>query len=130
MVVEGDDEFGATERFIEPLAVARVEDPFGFGADVVDEAALSVSGHLDPAGFPRQIVDGVPPQTGDAGQACSKSRLPRPGDPVDQYPTSAVHNVRRHHHRVGDGRLRRTWSVRMTDVLEVSELPFPTTPSH
>jgi len=68
-VVEGDDELGSTERFVEPLAVRGVEDPFGSLADVVDDAALLLRGHLDPAGLPGQVVDGMPSQAGDAGQA-------------------------------------------------------------
>ena len=66
------------QRFVEPLAISGVEDPFRFLADAVDVAALLLSGHLDPAGLPRQIVNRMPlrPVMPDRRAAESSSQSP------------------------------------------------------
>jgi hypothetical protein len=89
-IVESDDELDARQRDVEPPPVRGVEHPALLRADRRDPAPLFVVGNLDPAGFPRQLVDGVPGDPRRVGDPLGESRLPRARHPVHENPIGHV----------------------------------------
>jgi len=85
-VVEGDDEFDARERDVEPPPVRRVEHPPFTCADRVDPPTLLEIRHRNPAGLPREVIHRMPRNSRGRGDAFCERRLARPRDAVDEYP--------------------------------------------
>lgn len=96
-IVQPHDQLDAGQRHIEPLSVCSVQDPLMAIADRLDASALLVTRHLDPAGAPGEVVNGMPRNSGDHAELFGQRCLARTGHAVEEDPAGIAKSITRAH---------------------------------
>ncbi|MBA3417467.1 MAG: hypothetical protein H0U09_01995 [Geodermatophilaceae bacterium] len=66
-------------------------------ADRLDASALLVTRHLDPAGLPGEVVNGMPRNSGDHAELFGQRCLARTGHAVEENPAGIAKSITRAH---------------------------------